>query len=126
MSTMATRPSGGFVGIERSSGVVGAAIDVGDEIRAEDDQRHGDERRGQAAEQHEAPALGASDRGVVRGRLRHRIVISTRRLRGSSVLSGVRCRGSASPCDSTSTSEASSPALRSSARTACARSSPSL
>ena len=42
-------------------GVVGAAIDVGDEIRAEDDQRHGDERRGQAAEQHEAPALGASD-----------------------------------------------------------------
>ena len=61
MSTMATRPSGGFVGIERSSGVVGAAIDVGDEIRPEDDQRHGDERRGQAAEQHEAPALGASD-----------------------------------------------------------------
>ena len=60
MSTIATRPSGGFDRNRAEQDVVGAVVDVRDEVGTEDDQRDGDDGGRQAAEQHEAPALGAA------------------------------------------------------------------
>lgn len=105
--------------------IVGGVVDAGNESWPVDDQRNRQNRGGEAAQQNEPPALSAGVRGVRRDRVRHRMVISTRRLRGSAVLSGVLRRRSLSPCDSISITLASRPTLSNSVRTARARSSPS-
>src|SRR4029450_6619782 len=116
-------------GVRRADGyraeehVVGGVVDFGDESWPVDDQRNRQNRGREAAQENEPPALGAGARGFRRDRVLPRMVISTRRLRGSGVLSGVLRTGSASPCDSTWIRSASSPTLSSCVFTAWARSS---
>ena len=103
--------------------VVDAVVHLGEKRRAIDGKQDRQRRRGEAAQENDSTAGCPSDlRGVLHA---HLIVISTRRLRGSTVPSGVGISRSASPCEATSTSEGSRPAEMSSERTAVARFRPS-
>src|SRR4029450_7430036 len=103
--------------------IVHAIVEPGDERGAIKSQDRNDERR------HEAAQEGDATNGrmwVVRGQpVDYLTAISTRRLRGSSVSSGVFPSRSRSPCDMTSRASALSPAFSSRFRMVVARLRPS-